>query len=197
MLVHHLYQLLYQFLTQWGAWGYVVVFFGMLVEGDILLFIIAFLTYQGFFDPYYMFATVLVGTVVGDIFWYYAGIFLERYPNFFLTRWVHRVAKPFEHHIQKRLFHTIFIAKFTYGLHRVMILRTGPVGVKLSEFFAVDFVSTFIWTVIFGTLGYLSGASFFLIQRYLHAVELVMLAIVVLFLVIPHVIATYSLKKDL
>ncbi|MCX6813087.1 MAG: hypothetical protein NTV77_01185 [Candidatus Azambacteria bacterium] len=59
MILHH-YLAAHQMLS------YAVIFFGMAIEGDILLFTAGFLTHQGYFDIGVVLLLVFLGAIIGD-----------------------------------------------------------------------------------------------------------------------------------
>lgn len=150
--------------------GYALVFTGMIIEGDILLFTAAFLTHQGIFDIGDMLVAVLAGTIVGDMLWYMLGFRLN-HSSLFLRRWIDRIAWPFDKQLMSRPFHTIFVSKFIYGIHHALLIRAGNLKLPFKKFALVDFAAIVLWIAAVGGLGYVSGLSFTLLKHYLRFAE--------------------------
>jgi len=168
--------------------GYFLIFLGLLLEGEFILFTAAFLTHQGVFGFGHMAVVVVVGVLMGDVLWYLAGTRLAK-THYRWQKWFNRIAGPFDRHIMKRPFHTIFISKFTYGLYHVIVLRAGILGVKLRDFLKADLPSVFIWSVVVGGLGYGASAFFLLLRHYLRFFEMALLLGLVSFFLILHLIS--------
>lgn len=150
--------------------AYSVVFFGMMVEGDIFLFTTSFLTSAGFFDFWDVLAIAISGTLAGDIAWFWLGRrFMNSSPRF--RRWADRFAAPFDGHLQERPFRAIFFSKFAYGLHRFLLARAGAFGMDFRRFLRLDFVAILCWIGIIGGLGYFSGAWISTVRHYLKFTE--------------------------
>ncbi|MBI2120422.1 MAG: hypothetical protein HYT94_02240 [Parcubacteria group bacterium] len=71
----HFQSLFLYYLTVWKPLGYVLASLGMVFEGDGVLFTVAFLTSEGFFDPgdmllvvFFSYAVVLRGKKLYHVF---------------------------------------------------------------------------------------------------------------------------------
>jgi len=190
----HWHLSLLHFLELWRPLGYTLLFFGMMVEGDIFLFSAAFLAQEGFFDVGDALTIALCGALLGDVVWYQLGLRL-RLPFPWLTRFIERVTKHFDAHLKKRPFHTIFISKFTYGLHHLILFRAGALKLSFREYVSAAFPATFFWLFIVGTVGYVFGASFELLRHYLRFAELALLLALVLFFLLEHFVSTRTRKE--
>lgn len=183
------------YLTEYQTLAYWVIFFGMMIEGDILLFTIGFLVHRGYFNIDIVLLTVLSGVIIGDNIWYGLGELMDGKDNFF-TRFIKRVAEPFDDHLKKRTVRTIFISKFAYGLHRPTLLRAGMLKLPFKKFIEGDIIASIFWIFLVGGLGYLSSASFILMRHYLRYTELTLLFGLIFFILISHLLRHIS-KKEL
>ena len=174
--------------------GYFLIFMGMTFEGDAVLFTIAFLAHQGFFDIGDTLFFLLTGVLFGDLLWYWVGHQFGA-SHFFLIRWMERFTKPFEHHLTQRPFHTIFLSKFVYGFHHPLLLRAGALHLELKNFIRIDFVASCAWIVIVGGIGYFSSASLVLIRHYLKSIEIALLLALLAFSFFSHLVADYMKRR--
>jgi membrane protein DedA with SNARE-associated domain len=169
-----------QFLVIWPPLGYVLIFLGTALEGDITLFVAAFLTSAGLFDPLTAVIVALVGTLAGDILWYEAGKHVHKLPHFIATR-VARWSAPIDAKLITHPLHTIFLTKFAFGgVHHVVLLRSGALRIPLSRFLKIDIPSILIWFVIVGTLGYFLGFYAPLLSELIKYGEVVIIAAIAL-----------------
>lgn len=181
-------------LAWWRPFGYLLVFLGMIIEGDAVLFTAFFLSHQGFFDPVYLFITAFIGVLFGDVLWYWLGAWFSN-SFVFIARWAERIARPFDAHIIERPLRTIFLSKFAYGIHHALLMRAGALRLPLSKFMRDDFISTFFWMAIVGGLGFFFGASYSLIRHYLRFVEGAVLFGLLAFFILWHFVALISRKE--
>lgn len=186
--------LLFSYLIWWRPIGYAMIFFGMILEGDIVLFTGAFLAHQGFFDMGDLTLAVFGGVFIGDALWYYAGSRLsERAPSF-LARWIERIARPFDAHLRERPLHTIFISKFAYGMHHALLARAGMIGVPFQKFLRSDITASIVWALIIGGAGYASSASFVFFKHYLRFAEIVILTGILALAALEYIVTRRSKK---
>lgn len=186
------------YLLLWKPLGYALVFAGMIFEGDIFVFTSFFLARQGFLDFSYITATIFSGVIFGDLLWYWAGAHLNRSQSRIgrlINKWSGHLTKPFEGHLKKRPFHTIFISKFVYGVHHPLLLRAGALGMKISDYIKLDIVGTIIWMIMIGSLGYFAGTYFYLIRHYVRLAELGLVIGLVIFIVASHFVSNYLKKR--
>ena len=170
-----------------------IVFIGMIIEGDILLFTSAFLSAQGLFHPVELFATALVGVMTGDYLWYWAGArLLPKFP--WLERWVERITHPVDEHLRHRQLHTFAVSKFAYNMHHPILMRAGMLGLDKQKFIKNDFFSSLIWIAVVGGLGYFSSLSVGLFRHYIKFAEVILLAALVLFIAITHFVGKMARK---
>ena len=181
-------------LTWISSWGYLIAFLGMVIEGDAVIFLFGFLTQLRFFNPIMIFLFLITGAVLGDAAWYWLGSHFHRLPSF-VIRWIERVAPPFDNHLQNRTFRTLFISKFTYGLHHAFFVRAGMLRLPLRRLFRVDILASIPWILIVGTLGYFSGASFIYVKHLVKFVEVLFVLGIAGFLVLAHYVGNYYKKK--
>lgn len=168
-------------LIVWPPLGYILLFIGMMLEGDLTLFTAAFLTTMGLFNPTLACATAVVGFLLGDWLWYEAGKHTHKLPAFIATR-VEKFARPFDEQLSARPFHTILFAKFAYGIHHLILLRSGAVQLSLSRFLVSDISASVIWFAIVGSLGYFFGYSFSGAGGYLKFGEVaILIGLIILF----------------
>jgi len=186
--------LLLYYLIIWQPLGYLLGVVGMLIEGDISWFTLAFLTSQGFFNLWLMLGVIIGGIFISDTLFFMIGRWLKYLPRFVFI-WSDRISRPFDRHIRERPSPTLFISKFTYGVHKPIIVRMGMIGLPYWIFIKADLWPIFAWVATIGSLGYFSGLSFFLVKQYLRYAEIGLLVGLVIFFVAIKLAAKYSIKK--
>ena len=187
--------ILFHFLTSHQYFGYVIVFLGMVIEGDFLLFMTAFLAHSGFFNPPTVFLLAYIGVIVGDISWYYLGVKAQKYP--FVHKLLGKITLKTDRHLENRTFRTLLISKFVYGFHHTILMRAGSLGLPLRKYIKSDVVASFVWLSIIWILGSASSASFFLVKRYVHLFEIGLLIALILFFLIEHYLISGKLKEKI
>jgi len=166
----------------------------MMIEGDMTLFAVAFLASQNFFNPLKVSIVVFLGVIIGDILWYWAGKKFKG-SSFFVIRWASRVTRPFDDHLKKRTFRTIFLSKFAYGLHHILLSRAGSINVNFRKFLIKDIISSVVWIAVIGSIGYFSGYWFSYFQKYLRYVEVGAVLVLIIFFNVDRLISIILRRK--
>jgi len=186
--------LIFYYLIVWQPLGYLLGVVGAIIEGDITWFTLAFLTGQGFFNLWLMSAVIFASAVVGDTLFFLIGRQIKHLPNFVFL-WADKISRPFDRHLNERPWQTILISKFAYGAHKPLLVRMGMTGKSYRDLVRADLPAIVVWQTVIGALGYFSGLSFFLVQRYLRFAEVGLLVGLILFFIIIKIVTNYSLKK--
>ena len=185
------------YLTGWEPLAYIIIFLGMMLEGDLILFTATFLAHQGFIEPVSMLMTALWGMILGDNLWYSLGLKIKDSSRLaFLTVWAEKIAKSFDNRLINHPIKTIFIAKFTYGFNRAILIRAGMLKLKWTKVEQSDILATLLWMVIVGGLGYFASASFSLAKNYLRFAEVALVLGLLLFFGLEYLV-TQKTKRDL
>ncbi|MBI2514871.1 VTT domain-containing protein [Candidatus Wolfebacteria bacterium] len=188
---------LLHYLIWWKPVGYLIVFFGMMLEGDILLFTAGFLSQQHFLNTFYSLTLAFFGALIGDFIWYWLGRKLngDKTPPF-IKKWLGHL-ELLDNHLRDRPRRTIFISKFAYGFNHLTLMRAGTLGIRLADYIKANIWATIVWVLTVAGLGYLSGASFESVKRYLRFAEIALLMGLILFFLIWNFVVAKQFQKRL
>ena len=184
----------FQAISQLGILSYVIIFFGLLVEGHASVFIAFFLTKQGALNFWLVFFVVIAGVLAENVLWFWIGATLKRKSTRF-NYWAEKIARPFDEHIINKTARTLFISKFTYGINRAILVRAGSLGVDFKKLLKGSLSAAFILVSIIGSAGYFSGASFDFAKRYIKLGEFTIFVFVALLFVADHFVSKYFRKN--
>ncbi|HMV85402.1 MAG TPA: DedA family protein [Blastocatellia bacterium] len=144
-------------------YGYGLLFFGVMLEGETFLIIGAFLAHRGYLNLPLVMLTAFAGTFVIDQCSFWLGrikgnAFLQKHP-----RWRARVANV-DAKLQR--WHTALVVgfRFLYGMRYLTPFVIGLSGYPVRRFVLLNLLGGIIWAVVNGLLGYAFG----------HAMELVL-----------------------
>lgn len=174
--------------------AYSLIFLGILIEGDAMLFIASFLAFQGFFLPGYVIGIAVVAVLLRDSLLRGIGKKMAK-SHHWIDRWSEGIAAPFEPHLTARPTHSLLVAKFVYGLHLAIILRIGALKISDKKFYTAEAVAIPVWITAICTLGYISAISFFAARSYLRFVEIGLLVALVAYGLLHHYLSRYSKRS--
>ncbi len=137
-------------------WGYLAVALAVLIEGEIFLIMVGVATSAALFSYPLVIIAATIGAIVHDngifIFSKIAGKkFMEKRPH-----WRKQSDRSLRL-IDKYDFWAILSIRFLFGLRTIIISIVGLGKVSKIKFVILDAISSFIWSVLYITLGYFSG----------------------------------------
>ncbi len=171
--------------------GYALIFFGMFFEGDLFLFAATFLANLGVFDITPVLIVTFFGMTIGDILWYRLGIYQEKLPSW-LQKLILRIASPFDAMLVNKPFMTLFITKFTYGAHHLVLARAGGNRLDLKRFIKSDIGATLLWIAVIASLGYFGSFAFSQIKEYVRFAEVGLLVGFVLIILLEKAVRVWA-----
>ena len=143
------------------TYGYPALLVGTFFEGETFLVLAGFAAHQGYLDIPWVILVAFVGTLSGDLVFFYLGrrhsamvqSILDYYPH-----WLNRVSRV-QRLIERYQTALAFIYHFLYGLRIAFLLVIGLSRIPAGRFFILDFLSALVWTVAVGLMGYLFGSA--------------------------------------
>lgn len=144
-------------LSSWiQQYGYWVVFFGALTEGESVLLVAGFAAHRGLLQLPWVMGLAFVAGTLGDQLCFHLGRrhgerLLARYPG--LARQAQRVQPLLAKHPNA----SILSLRFLYGLRTAGPIAMGALGVSRWRFALLNMLSAAVWAVGISTLGYQFG----------------------------------------
>lgn len=150
---------IHAFLVEYGL---IVVYLGVIIEGESVVIAAGFLAHQHVMNPYFVFLAAFAGSVTGD----QALFFIGRY--FAGSRLAKRqMARPLFANILERINRNqvVFILsfRFIYGVRTISPIAIGIARVNPLLYAALNVVSAAVWAAIMTTIGYMFGQT---LQRF-------------------------------
>ncbi len=166
----------------------------ILLEGEAVIYSVMFLSFQGSLNLYAAVITICCAVALTDIssyaFGYYGKIFFPRIAKFY-----EKIIHPLDGRLQKMSFSVFLISKFTYGLHRAVMIRSGMLELPIKKFFRINLITNIIWIITISCLAFGSWKSIHFFEETLRYAEVFMLIFVVLLLIGSHIFSFYSNRK--
>jgi membrane protein DedA with SNARE-associated domain len=139
-----------------SRFGYPALVLGLLLEGETVLVLAAFMAHRGYLD---LSLVILIGCIVSfasDQFFFWMGRikgsqFLEKRP-----KWKPGAEKAKSMLGRNSILLSLSI-RFMYGLRTVLPFVMGMSRFDPRKFALLDFISAFVWALAFGLAGKLIG----------------------------------------
>ncbi len=135
------------FLELMRQYGYVVLFFWSILEGESGLVMAGLFAHTGDMQLYAAIATAGFGAFVGDQIYFYLGRFKKDFVVRKLSAHKRKLA------IAKLLLRkygtvVIFFQRYLYGLRTIIPLSIGLAGYSPKIFALINFISAFCWSAL-------------------------------------------------
>lgn len=183
-----------QLLAEYRYW---ILFPLACIEGPMLGFIAGVLIASDFFNPFVVFAVLVAADVLPDIAYYFFGRYgrnkelVARYgPKIGVTPERFEIVR---HLWFAHTFKTMLVTKFAYGLSTPLLISAGLVRLPFYRFWTSSTPLSLAQYAVLLSLGYFFAGSFSAVENTLVRVQLVVSAVVVLFVV--YYLATSAVRK--
>lgn len=146
---------IHDFLVQYGL---IVVYLGVILEGESVVIAAGFLAHQHVMNPYYVFLAAFAGSVTGDQAWFFVGRYLAG--SRFAQRQIERpVFAKVLRQIQRNQVLFILGFRFIYGIRTIGPIALGIARVPPLLYLALNIASAAVWAAIMTSIGYLFGET--------------------------------------
>ncbi len=138
---------------------YALLFAASVVEGPLVTVLAAYLAAQGLLNPGAVYATAVLGDLVGDALYYVAGRWLLRglgaraRPGGALRRRV----EAWRDYLRERPGRVLLLGKLTHSAGFAVLLGAGAAGVPPARYMAYNLLGTLPKSAVLVLLGYFCG----------------------------------------
>jgi membrane protein DedA with SNARE-associated domain len=161
---------------------YLIIFFGVMVEGEGIILLSSIFAAQGHLSWFWIAAAAVLGTIIGDLFWFEMG---KRLKGTKLGCWLdkryERTGEWVNDWIVSRYHWYAIVSKFMYFTTRPTIFLAGWHGFDSKKFFKITIYATLIWAFIILAIGYGFGYTIGLLgfKHVLRRIEFIAIGIFV------------------
>lgn len=181
------------FVLHHSFWAYVIVFAGMLIEGESFFLVASIFAGERYLRWGVLTGVALAGVLIGDWLFYLLGKFSKktRFGRWFTGRFP-RYHRWLDQNFMARYPRLAFVSKFIYFVNRLTPFLAGWHGLALRTFFKIHVAAAIVWTGIMLIISHVVNLFVELVGvRYvLHRIEFVFVGFAVIFLT-----GEYLLKK--
>ncbi|MFV0480832.1 MAG: DedA family protein [Campylobacteraceae bacterium] len=145
-------------LTALKDFGYIILFFWCMMEGEIALIMGGILSHTG--DMYLPLAIFIaaIGGFIGDQVYFYIGRFNKRNIQKKLKKQRRKFAIAYIL-LNKYGWPLIFLQRYMYGLRTVIPMAIGTTRYSARKFALINLFSAFTWSISIMSLAYFFGES--------------------------------------
>lgn len=153
------------FLYFLAPYKYLLIFFGAIFEGPLVMMVSGFLVRVGTFPFWPAYFVLIAGDLVADIGWYGLGrLARARVINIVIRFFgaTHESFERLEKIFNKHDLKILFISKITtgFGFAVLTLLAAGAARVPFRRYLMMNFLGEFIWAGMLMGIGYLFGHAY-------------------------------------
>src|SRR3989344_2755681 len=138
--------------------AYLILFFGMFIEGEVFFLTAAIFALEGFLNWWIILGVTFVGVILGDIAWYFLGRYSK---DTRIGGWVGRKFNGYQEWLQEnfetRYMRLAFLSKFLYYVNRLTPLLAGWQKMDFKKFFRIHLIAGTAWLLFVLVLGKFFG----------------------------------------
>ncbi len=179
-----------------SSYGYVAVFAGTFIEGELFLLVAGFFVRHDFLQPIPTFIFSILGALTHELIYFFLGRWKGRsilLGNKYTKRRYIKAKKL----VEKYGIYSLFIIRFLYGMRVVPMMLMGATGFNFYKFLFFNVLSLVIWASIFLSVGYFLGhIAINLFGNLKHYYFLFGLAVVILGLLIYTFLTLKSKRRE-
>lgn len=160
--------------------GYLVLFLGMIIEGEVILMIGGILANLNALNLESVFIFSFIGVLVNDILWYHIGVYLKNnHGHRSLLQRAERKVKKLLPGIETSPAYAIFISKFIAGFNHPTLIMLGFLKVNFKYFMKLQVFASLVWTLVFISLGFAFGHTAISVSRKVHVFVIAVVVLIV------------------
>ncbi len=192
-------QLLTNLVEHHEVLAYVVIFFGLIFEGEIVVITSGVLAYLGALDFGTALLFILAGGFAKTASLYYLGTLLRRkFRDSKVMRYVEKRALYLAPNFEKKPFWAIFISKFINGVNYIVVTFSGYKKVNLKTYLQAEILSTLIWAPLLMSLGYFFSQTALRVSRDLEKFFFIIVLLLAAYFLFDKIVAgSYSFFSSL
>jgi len=162
-------------------YGYIILFFWSILEGELGLIMAGIMSYTGHMNIFLSIFVAGLGGFAGDQIYFYIGRYSKKYIHKKFSRYRRKFAIA---HLllQKYGWPLIFLQRYLYGLRTIIPMSIGLTRYSAKKFAFINLLSAWVWAAITITLAYYFGEELLGVLHFIKSHWYFALPIALLFL---------------
>jgi len=194
----HTINLLTQLVKHHQILAYLIIYFGLIFEGEFFVISTGILAHLGALNFYLALLFILLGGVTKTFFGYALGEFLYKKFNHhkvfrYLQKRVYRILPRFK----AKPFWSIFISKFIMWANNAVVIFSGYEKIDYEIYLKAEISATLIWAPFLLLLGYFFSYTALHISREIWKFLMVILVLFIVFILFDKLVSwLYELFEE-
>ena len=188
----HSVQLLNQLVENHQVLAYLVIFIGLILEGEVVVITAGVLIHLGALDFTTAFLFIIGGSFAKTFSFYYLGLFIyEKYSHSSFMKYIEKRVAYFMPRFKQKPFWSIFVSKFISGINYMILILAGFSRINIRTCLKAEVISTFVWAPLLLSLGYFFSQTAITLSKEVGKFSLVIFFFVVAFIFLDKLVAGF------
>ncbi|MFA6258667.1 MAG: VTT domain-containing protein [Candidatus Paceibacterota bacterium] len=188
----HTVEILNHFVENHQFLAYLVIFFGLIFEGEVVVITTGVLANLGALDFGTALIFVLAGGMAKTLGCYYLGTLIYRkYSKCKFINYLEKRVMYFMPRFKQKPFWSIFISKFISGINYIVLIFAGYTKVSLKTYLKAEILSTIFWAPLLLSLGFFFSQTALEWSKEISKFSLVIFFFVVAFIFFDKLVAGF------
>jgi len=176
--------------------SYLIIFFSIFIEGEILLILAGVLSHKGYLDIFDVIIIASVAAILHDLlYWSIGGKLSERNKKktlFFIDL---EKVKAFLGKLRISNGPYIFISKFAWSLNRVILITSGYMKMPVNELLRYSIPASLVWSITLVSLGNVFAFETDILKKDFKTASLILVIFIVVIIVLENLLRKMLEKR--
>lgn len=194
----HTVQILTGLIEHHQILAYVLIFIGLIFEGEIIIISTGVLSHLGALNFWVAIIFVLLGSFAKTFIGYAIGEYLyEKYNHNGFFRYIQKRVYNVLPKFKIKPFWSIFISKFIMWVNNIVIIFSGYEKINYKKFLKAEISATLIWAPFLLSLGYLFSYTALSVSKEIWKFLTVVLVLLIMFILFDKLVSwLYELFEE-
>lgn len=169
---------------------YLVIYLGLIFEGELFLISTGILVHLGALNFYFAFLFVLLGGFSKTLIGYKLGEFLyKKFNHHRFFRYIEKRVYGVLPRFKENPFWSIFASKFIMGANYLVVIFSGYQKIDYKKYLKAEISATIIWAPLLLSLGYFFGYTALHVSREIWKFSMVIVILFVIFILFDKLVS--------
>jgi membrane protein DedA with SNARE-associated domain len=176
--------------------SYLIIFFSIFIEGELILLLAGVLSHKGYLDIFDVIMIASVAAILHDLFYWSIGKKLA-----FSGRqkiWCFNLEK-IKGFLEKTVINNglyVFISKFAWNLNRIVLVASGYLKMPRQELLRYSIPASLIWAITFVSLGYVFAFELDILKKDVTTAALLVTALILGIIFLENLLRKILVKRE-
>jgi membrane-associated protein len=180
----HTVNLLTGLIENHQVWAYLIIFLGLVFEGEIIIISAGVLSHLGALSFPLALFFIILGGITKTVIGYSLGKYLyKKFNHNSFFRYIEKKVRHVVPRFNQKPFWSIFASKFIMGANNLVILYSGYKRINYKKYLKAEVLATMIWAPLMLTLGYAFSLTALTISKEIWKFSVIVLVLFILFFI--------------